>query len=153
MLEFMKDGKKVSCGNGMGLYGNVRPGQVVVLTHVSYGTEPDLKKWPLAAYPQPSFFTIVKKLPDPERADNTRSAWCLLRDASGKEFEAELGTGLHHAHEWATWIVAKHAEDTRQKNARIQQVESQVALLRSILIEQGVKVITTEKARALGINA
>ena len=100
MLEFMKDGKKVTCGSGMGVYNNVRPGQVVVHTHVSYGDKPDYKKYPLARYPQPSFFTILKMLPDPERPDNVYSSWCLLRDPGGKEFEVELGAGVHDAQEW-----------------------------------------------------
>ena len=149
MLEFMKDGKKVSCPE---IWQNGQVGQVVVLTEVYYSSNADPEKFPFATYAHPSFFTILKKLPDPRRNDDKFSSWCLVRDATGKEFACELSNGIYDAQQWGLWNDAKQTEEHRKMNARIQHVESQVALLRGILVDQGVKVISQEQARLLGIK-
>lgn len=141
MLEFMKDGKKVECRDTY----DAKPGQVLVLTHVSYERCKETE-YPQMHYPQPAFFTVVEKL-EKEGYDQP----FILRDTVGNEIKVRLGIGFYDAQEWALWSAAKQAEDLRQKNARIQHVESQVALLRGILIEQGMKIITTEEAKRLGI--
>ncbi len=147
MLSYMKDGKRIECPS---LYAEAKPGQMVVLTAVSWGENPNTKMWPLAAYPQPSLFVVVGVAPNDER--HIGVAMFLLRDMNGKEFATPLGIGIHDASDWLTWNAGKHREDLRQKNARIQHLEAQVALLRGILVDQGVKLITPEQAKTLGLD-
>jgi hypothetical protein len=140
----MKDGTEIKCPS---VYGDGRPGQVVVLMNVCFEKIPDLEKWPFGAYPQPSFFTILEKL-----GVEKYSLWYLVRDVYDKEFKCEFSIGIYDAQVWGQWNAAKQKEDSRQKNARIQHIEAQVALLRGILVDQGIKVITPEQAKTLGIK-
>lgn len=142
MLEFSKDGKKVRCHD---IY-DAMPGKILVLAHVSYeGCEE--AKYPQMRYPQPAFFTVVKK-----EGKTGNDQYFILRDTVGKEILVRLGAGFYDAEEWVQWSTLKQAEDLRQKNARIQHVESQVALLRGILVDQGIRIVSDSEAVQLGLK-
>lgn len=145
MLEYWKDGKSVSC---KAIYGRGRVGQVVILDHVSYGDNPDLEKHPLARYIQPYAFTIVEKV-------EGRDGYCIVVDAEGNRIVLQGESGgsyLYDANEWCVWQREYEKEKLARKDGRIAHLESQVALLKSILVSQGMRLITKEQAAALDIK-
>lgn len=144
-LAYWKDGKKIVCH---GIYENGHEGQIVVSDNVSFGEKPDPKKWPLAFYPRPTIFTILKKTPN----------GYFLADQNGKEFlvpgehcgEPSYGY-LYDANEWAQWARAYHLEKIGRKDTKIEQLEAHLAMLKEILIKQGFRVITEAQAKELGL--
>ncbi|MCX6744361.1 MAG: hypothetical protein NTX82_02460 [Candidatus Parcubacteria bacterium] len=142
MIDYYKDGKRVELH---AIYGLGQEGQMVVVDHVSWAansdTPPDLAKYPLAAYNKPSLFVIK------ERKQNSY----ILIDNQGKEIEVDRDDGsyLYPAQEWAEFRKEEALEKFRRKDARIAHLESQVDLLRNILIQQGVKLITSEQAEVI----
>ncbi|OGY42813.1 MAG: hypothetical protein A2Y67_03760 [Candidatus Buchananbacteria bacterium RBG_13_39_9] len=143
VLYYWKNGKKVQLD---GIYDQGRVGQVVILANVSYGENPDLGKRPLAAYPQPTFFVI--KVVGRDDAD---VHFYTLVDPDCKEVLCGNSdwSNLYDAREWGEWQKQHHEEKMKRKDGRIAHLESQVDLLRSILIQQGVKLITPEQAEVI----
>jgi len=145
MLEFYKDGNPVKCNP---IFKNGRVGQCVVLTNVGYSPDADLEVNPLAGYAQPAIFTIIGK---------TEHAY-TLKDTNGKIFvvaDRSFGAScayLYDAQQWAQWCKAHEAEKLARKQNKIEQLEAQVDLLKSILIKQGIRVVTVEQADALGLS-
>ena len=143
MPDFHKDGKTIEL---KGLYNRVSVGQVVVLDYVNFGNEN-----PLSKYPQPSIFTVSSITPEA----------IILIDSKGKHVECYFldienrkhayNSCLFDQSEYLAFIRARDDEKIRRKNNRINHLEAQVSLLKSILIAQGTRIITNEQAKALEI--
>lgn len=147
MLEYFKDGNKVECKP---IYGHGYVGQIVIFDHVSYGEKPDLVRDPIAAYPQPYPFTIVEKV---EGSDG----YYVISDSKGnliklqtEHFGASFAY-LYDAIELLEWRKGHEKEQIARKERKIQQLEGNLALLKSILIAQGIRVVSNETAKQLGI--
>ncbi len=145
MLEYYKDGEKISLG---ALYSRGGVGRLVILDSVCFG-EKSIS--PLAKYPLRTIFTIVEK----KFTDNWNYSY-VLSDKDGNRFvltRDSNNTGyIYDLEEWSLFQYEKAQEHQVRKNAKITHLESQVALLKDILIKQGVRVITQEQAKALGLS-
>ncbi|MCX6743641.1 MAG: hypothetical protein NT116_05415 [Candidatus Parcubacteria bacterium] len=143
--EYWKDGKKVELKP---IYDKGREGQIVVLYHVSY-RGCDVKDHPLAAYPQPTFFVIKARVPN--EVNPAQVHHYILIDPQGQKITCNPSDSsyLYDAQEWGEFQEKYHEEKLERKDGRIAHGESQVALLKSILIEQGVKLITPEQAEVI----
>ncbi len=145
MLEYYKDGEKISL---RGLYDRGEVGRPVILDDVCFGEK---SPSPLAKYPPRTVFTIVEK--------KVTSNWnysYVLSDKDGNRFvltRDSNSTGyIYDLEEWSLFQYEKAQEHYIRKNAKIAHLESQVALLKDILIKQGVRVVTQEQAKTLGLS-
>jgi len=147
MLEFWKDGKKVEV---RAIYSKGRVGQVVILDHVNYGDNPDLTKYPLAQYAQPYAFTIVEKAEGKE-------GYYVVVDKEGNRVvlrDEHFGASepyLYDANEWLAWQRMHEREKLARKERKIEQLEGHLALLKEILTKQGIRLVSEETAKKLGI--
>lgn len=144
-LAYWKEGKKIVCH---GIYEKGHEGQVVVLDNVSFGENPDPKKYPLAFYAQPTIFTILK---------GTAEGY-ILSDQNGKEvlvpgeFNGRPSYGyLYDANEWVQWAMAHHSEKMGRKDKKVESLEGQLAMLKDILTKQGIRIVTEAQAKQLGL--
>jgi hypothetical protein len=123
------------------IYQEGHESQVVVLTSVSLG-----ENFPLGRYPQPYFFVIIGRSEDSY----------TLRDAEGQEvtvpFETHLQWYLYDANEWVQWDLKRRKVADKKAQRRLDSVIQQRDLLRAILTDQGVRVVTEEQARQLGLE-
>ena len=142
MLEYHKNGKKEEV---RAIYSKGEVGQIVILDGVSFGENPDTEKNPLSRYPLRTIFTIVKK--------DFKDAWNYsyeLKDAKGGHFVligGESGSCTCYLYDLAEWIKFQEEsekEHRARKDAKITLLESQVALLKDILIKQGVRIVTKQ---------
>lgn len=149
MLEFWKDGKKVGCE---AIYGRGHVGQVVVLDHVSFGDNPNLEKYPLARYPQPYAFTIVEKV-------EGKDGYYVVMDGDGSrivlcdQYYGASEAYLYDANEWLAWQKEHAREKLARKERKIEQLEGHLALLKEILTKQGIRLVSEETAKKLGIGS
>lgn len=129
------------------LYGHGTVGMMVVLDHVHLSEE-----GPCGKYVQPAFFTIVEA---PESNASGFNTSYVLRDTAGRLVDTKGSSTscyLSKVEDWADWRAAQ-AEEARVSNARtIDTLRDRVGLLKSILVEQGFRVITREQADTLGIK-
>ena len=144
-LAYWKDGTKIVCEP---IGENGYEGQTVVFDNAGFGEKPDLKKFPLAHYPQPTVFTILRK---------TEKGYILV-DKSNREFlvpgefcNRPTCSYLYDANEWAQWARAYHLEKIGRKDTKIEQLEAHLAMLKDILIKQGFRIITEAQAKQLGL--
>ena len=148
MLEYSKDGKKIEC---KAIYGKGRVGQVVILSNVSFGENPNFKEWPLAKYAQPYAFTIIEKV-------EGKDGYYTVTDVDGNhitlqdQYYGASESYLYDANEWLAWQKGCTKEKLRLKEEEIQHLESQKDLLKSILVSQGFRVISENQAKKLGIS-
>ena len=131
------------------LYGHGTVGMIVVLDHVHLSEES-----PCGKYVQPAFFTIVEA---PESNASGFDASYVLRDTAGRLVDTKgcQGTAcyLSKVDDWSDWRD-EQAKDARVSNAKtIDTLRDRVALQKSILVEQGFRVISNEQALTLGIKA
>src|SRR3989338_6286997 len=134
MLEFHKDGKKVEC---QAIYNRGRIGQSVILDHVYFGGNPSFKVCPLAAYPQPYVFTIVKIIEG--QSEMMLKGRYVLKDDTGAEIQIRGGDAayLFDVNEWLAWNKAYTDERVAKRDRDISRLESHLDLLQSILEKQG----------------
>lgn len=115
--------------------------QMVVLDKVGYDKD---SADPMASYPHPAFFRIIAK------SDNGYT----LRDTSGRIISVDAGSGYHlfDIDAWFTWqkIQKQAIEDAADKRAN--RLKDRLELLKSILTAQGVKLITPDQAKQLGLD-
>lgn len=147
MLQYWKDGQEITY---YPIYGLGRVGQVVVLAGVGFGANPDLAKFPLARYSQPHAFTII------ERVEGRDGYYVVVDEVGSRTILRDETYGpsqnwLYDVNEWMTWQVEHAKEVVCRNEERIKELEGQLALLKDILIRQGIKVITKEQADTLGI--
>ncbi len=144
----MKDGKNTYLNP---IYRTGIVGQVVILANVSFGEKPDLEKYPLAAYQQPHAFTIVKVV------EGAFDGYYIIEDENGKRFKitdpyrGHSSNYLYDANQYLAW-QKYHQEQKLEKNEKEKQrLQIQLDLLTKILIAQGVKVVSEETAKQLGL--
>lgn len=135
-LEYQKDGRTVRCKE---IRSNGHVGQTIVLASVKFGD-----KDVLARYPQPCVFTIIEKFDEPNGS-------YVLADSEGQLITTNF-RWFYDANEYLAWEMGRTKEKLSRKNCRIKVVEAHLALLRDILIKQGIRVVTQEQANALGIT-
>ena len=144
-LIYWKDGKKIEC---KAIYENGHEGRAVVLHNVSFGKNPDREMDPLAGYNQPAIFTILKR---------TDKGYILVDQdcheflVPGEHCGNPSCSYLYDATEWAEWAMAHHSEKMDRKDKKIEHIESQIAMLKDILIKQGFRVISEAQAKQLGL--
>lgn len=147
-LVFQKDGQSIECD---AIYGGGRIGQLVVLDHVSYGPNPNPAKYPLSPYTLASVFTITQKV-------EGKDGYYVVMDTNGtliKLHDENYGASERHlydAAEWIAWTASYTSEKLRRKDQAIANLTSQRDLMKSILIEQGIRVVTPAQAEAMGLN-
>lgn len=123
MLEFWKDGKKIE----------------------------DFVKNPLSQYSYATIFTIVEIVAGKE-------GYYVLSDVNGNliklqdEYYGASAEYLFDAQEWLTWNVMREEEKFSRKQRKIEQLEGHLELLKNILTNQGVRIISDTKAKALGLE-
>lgn len=147
MLEFWKEGKKVEC---VAIYTRGRVGQAVILDYVSFGDNPDLTKYPLASYAQPYAFTIAEKVEGKQGyyvVVDDKDKRIVLRD----EHYGASCSYLYDANDWISWQKEKAREKLARKERKIEQLEGNLALLKDILVNQGIRIVSEATARKLGI--
>jgi len=148
-VEYYKDNREVRIS---GIYNAAHVGQKVVLDHVSYGEAPDLQKYPLGRYLKPSVFTVTAvNVVNGTACYTLKDFWGKLTVLTDEQAQS-TNPYLHDAEEWMMFIHGREKEMERRKDGRIKHLESQVALLKGILINQGVRVVTSEQADALGLT-
>jgi hypothetical protein len=128
------------------LYGNGTVGMVVVLDHVSGLSAP------FSDYTQPAFFTIVEA---PESNKTSHHAHYVLQDTAGNEVSTEghsTACYLSKVDDWAAWKKQKTAEVANDNARIIATLGDRVSLLKGIMVEQGVRVISNDQAQKLGIK-
>lgn len=146
MLKYWKDGKEVILH---AIYSSGRVNQVIILgKKVDWGESPNAEKYPLSQYPYLTVFTIVGISTHPEEK------YYVLRNPDGKNFILKFGEAdyLYDIKEWLEFNAIREAEKMAHKQRKIETLESQVDLLKDILVKQGVRVLTKEQAKALGIK-
>ena len=149
MLSYWKNGKEVIVNS---IYSDGRIGQVLILgENVDWGKSPDYKKHPLSKYPYLSVFTIVSICTHPENRHY------VLCDSEGKNFILPLGSSsdvpfLYDIKTWLDFNAIRENEKMSRKQRKIETLESQVDLLKDILVKQGIRIVTEEQAKALGIK-
>lgn len=143
MLEFWKDGKSVRV-SAIGRGGRVW--QVVILDRVNFGESPNFEKYPLAKYSQPSAFVIIEKV-------NGEPGVYYALDNDGQRIKLSDNDNhyLYDAGEWLAWRTMHEKEKLGRKERRIEHLEGQVALMKEILSNQGVKIVSEKVAKELGI--
>lgn len=143
------------------LYSGGRVGMMVVLDHVSLS-----KDDPFAKYQQPAFFTIVEDLTPEERCHPLRvllNGDYILQDQEGNRIrtvtnpEGRFGTNvasyLSEVSVWSAWMATSHAKAISTRDSQIHDLAVRVAVLKEVMQNQGVRVVTTEQAKTLGIKA
>ncbi len=147
-LEFWKDGKQVQLA-AVRMNGHV--GQVLIFDGVSYGDRSTpSEKYPLAGYQQPAIFTIVEKI-------EGENAHYVVTDAENRRIVLPSGfhdpsTYMYDLKEWLAFQESRISEKLARKEAKIALLEAHLALLKSILTNQGVRVVSAEQAKKLGIE-
>ena len=119
------------------IYRTGRIGQVVVLDKVTFG-END----PLSKYEQPQVFTIVHK-------DEATKLY-TIEDNNGKKVKAE-GHYLCGADKWAKSQRKQEKEQKNKEEIKQRDLKSKLDLLKSILIEQGYRIVTKKQAEEIGL--
>lgn len=147
MLEFCVNGKTILlhpiCNKGS-------VGQMVILgSRVDWGNNPDPVEKPLSKYPYLSLFTIVVKTIGED-------GYYILSDAKGEQIKVPM-KGYNHgylydAQEWLNFNNLRETEKFARKERKISQLEGHVALLKDILIKQGIRIVTEEQVAKLGLN-
>lgn len=130
------------------LYGNGTVGMMVVLDHVHLGDRD-----PLSKYPQPAFFTITQAPPSETPGSD---AYYVLRDTSGHEVSTKghsTANYLYKVDEWHDWRAGQAEQDHAHQVRTISTLRDRLELLKEIMASQGVRVITSEQAAALGIKS
>lgn len=124
-------------------------GQMVIYgERVNWGVNPDPTKNPLSQYTCPSFFTIVEK----QEGEN---GYYILKDAKGNSIKVTFDTTswlLYDLQEWLTWNDLCIKEELSCKQRQIKQLENHEKLLKDILINQGIRIVTESQAKELGLN-
>ncbi len=147
MLEFCVNGKTILlhpiCNKGS-------VGQMVILgSRVDWGNNPDPVAKPLSKYPYLSLFTIVVKA-------TNEDGYYILSDAKGEQIKVSMkGTDhwyLYDAQEWLNFNHLRETEKFARKERKISQLEGHVDLLKDILVKQGIRIVTEDQAKKLGIN-
>lgn len=130
------------------LYGHGRVGMIVVLDHVSLG-----KEHPFAKYAQPAFFTIVEDWTPEERFNGVY----VLHDSEGTvilpEETSNIASYLTEVSVWAAWKAATTAEAIATRDDRIHNLLVREGVLKEVMQNQGVRVVTTEQAKTLGLKS
>ena len=149
MLEFLQNGKKIKVN---AIYGEGKLGQMVIFgQRVDWGVNPDPMEYPLSKYSCPSIFIIVEKIEGKE-------GYYLLRDVNGKlikvqdKFYGASVSYLYDAQEWLEWNDMHEKEKVYRKERKIEQVECHLELLKDILINQGIRIVTKAQAEELGLK-
>ena len=145
MLTFWQNDKSIEI---YPIYYKGQVGQMVIFgEQVTWGR----MKPPLSAYKAPSLFTIVEK----EEGEN---GYCILKDTTGNLIKLQgshYSTStrfLYDAQEWLSWNRMREKEALSEKNREIERLEGHIALLKDILINQGIRVVTEAQAKILGLE-
>ena len=59
---------------------------------------------------------------------------------------------LYDMQEWVTWNEGRIAEKLSRKEHKIELLQGQVNLLKNILVQQGIRIVTQEQAEKLGLQ-
>jgi len=143
MLEFWKDGMKQEL---KAISSNGKVGQVVVLTHVVLSEENIFYK-----YPQPALFTIKEKI-------EGKDGFYMLLDSKNElikwheDFYGAYSYYLYDAQEWALFVKDEQEQKRKDFICKCSDLEKSIELLKSILIAQGVKLVTQEQLDAIGLK-
>ena len=148
MLSYWKNGKEIAL---WAIHKSGQIGQSVIFCeNVDWGKNPDSEKLPLSQYTPPAIFKITSKVPGDE-------GYYVLTDSNNNVIRARF-TGisntssyLYDAQEWLTWESGRVAEKLSRKERKIEQLEGHVALLKDILVKQGIRIVTQEQAKKLGL--
>lgn len=147
MLEFSVNGKIISVSP---IFTKGRVGQMVILgSRVDWGECPDPVAKPLSQYPYLSIFTIAVR-------EEGEDGYYILIDANGNRIKVMFsGTDnwyIYDAQEWLNFNDLRETEKFSRKERKISQLEGHVDILKDILIKQGIRIVTDEQAKKLGLN-
>lgn len=147
MLEYWKNGERIELN---AIYGKGIVGQTVILgERVCWdGIDPDEKQ--LSKYPYLSVFTIIDK-------KDGKDGYYLLKDSQNcavilkdKHYGASCAY-LYDLNEWLQFNEKKQEEKLSRKQRKIEQLEGHVNLLKDILVKQGIRIVTENEGKELGI--
>lgn len=148
MLSYWKNGKEIAL---WAIHASGQIGQNVIFCEdVDWGKNPNPEEKPLAQYTPPAMFRITSKVPGDE-------GYYVLTDNEGKIIRARFSgicntsSYLYDAQEWLTWNSGRIAEKLSRKERKIEQLQGQVDLLKDILVKQGIRIVTQEQAKKLGL--
>ncbi len=148
MLSYWKNGKEIPL---WAIHSSGQIGQsVIYCENVDWGKDPDPESKPLSQYTPPAIFRITSKVPGDE-------GYYVLTDSTGNIIRARYSgicntsSYLYDAQEWLTWNTGRNTEKFSRKERKIEQLEGHVALLKDILVKQGVRIVTQEQAKKLGL--
>ncbi len=149
MLSYWKNGKEIPL---WAIHSKGQIGQsVVYCENVNWGKNPTPEVSPLSQYTPPAIFKITSKVPGDE-------GYYVLTDMDGNIIRARF-TGisntsayLYDMQEWVTWNEGRIAEKLSRKEHKIELLQGQVDLLKNILVQQGIRIVTQEQAEKLGLQ-
>lgn len=141
VLEYKKDGQTIRLE---GLWDRVTASQKVILLKVSFGPN-----HPLSRYEQPAAFTVIGRPPPGATTGDLK-----LLDTDGREVIARIGDAgyMYDSIEWGLFQFHRQQEVERRKQAKIDQLDAHLNMLKSILIAQGFRIVTAEQAETLGLK-
>lgn len=143
MLTFFKDCDVIELDP---IYDKGKVGQMIIFgERVYWGKNLDPLKYPLSKYSCPSIFTIIEK----------QENYYILNDSNDNNikvrnnFEARF---LYDAQEWLNWNDKRELEEFSCDQRKLKQLESNIELLKDIIIKQRLQNITELQANELGLN-
>jgi hypothetical protein len=128
------------------IYDKGKVADVVVLDNVALDKTKDN---PLSNYVQPAFFTIVGI-----DCRDYKDRSYLLRDMAGMEFniDPEYGWWLVKLEDWYKNKQQVYSESIKRKENKIDKLNNQIEILKEILTNQGIRIVTEVQVRELGIT-
>lgn len=149
MLSFRQNSKEIIIYpiNSRG-----KVGQMVILCNKFERRENiDPIKQPLSQYPSHYVFTIVEKV-------EGENGYYILKDLDGNRIKVQdiyygvaTTTYLYDFQEWLAWNDMRQEEAISCKMREIAKLKGYIELLKEILIKQGIRIVTEEQAKNLGL--
>lgn len=146
MLSFWQNCKKIELD---AIYSRGKVGQLVIFgNRYDWGVNPDPIKEPLSQYPYHYVFTIVEKV-------EGENGYYILKDLDGNCIKLQANYGgacyLYDLQEWLAWNDMREKEEISCKKREIAELKGNFELLKDILIKQGIRIVTEEQAKNLGL--
>ena len=135
--------------------GTAAVGDILVLDHVSLGTDDPLHRYTGRA----AFFTVteVRQVQEHTPPGDVGTTY-TLRDTAGVEIQTAVepfGGGVNYliaVEDWREWKNQQEEKKRKALEERIRTLSDREAVLREVLTAQGVRVVTEPQAVALGIK-
>lgn len=125
------------------IYNTAKVGDIVVLDKVGF-----IDNHPLAQFAQPAFFVVTVFRPESQSARYTAHA----SDGERVNISSDDAWWFFQVRDWWTWTKATHDESIRDHKVLATRLTTERDVLKSVLVAQGVRIVTKEQAEALGVK-